>query len=44
MKLERMMMMPKKQKQTRLIPGTPAEAAKELVRTLRDARVVEGGA
>jgi electron transfer flavoprotein beta subunit len=35
---------PEKQKQTRLIPGTPAEAAKELVRALRDARVVEGGA
>jgi hypothetical protein len=36
---------PEKQKQTRLIPGTPAEAARELVRTLReDARVLEGGA
>jgi electron transfer flavoprotein beta subunit len=35
---------PEKQKQTRLIPGTPADAAKELVRALRDARVVEGGA
>jgi electron transfer flavoprotein beta subunit len=34
---------PAKQKQTRLITGTPAEAAAELVRALREARVVEGG-
>jgi electron transfer flavoprotein beta subunit len=32
---------PEKSKQTRLIAGTPAEAAKELVRTLRDGRVIE---
>ncbi|HUL73573.1 MAG TPA: electron transfer flavoprotein subunit beta/FixA family protein [Vicinamibacterales bacterium] len=31
---------PEKSKQTRLIPGTPAEASKELVKTLRDARVI----
>ncbi len=32
---------PDKQKQTRMITGTPAEAARELVRALReDARVV----
>jgi electron transfer flavoprotein beta subunit len=35
---------PGKQKQTRLIQGTPAEAAAELVKALRDARIVEGGA
>jgi electron transfer flavoprotein alpha/beta subunit len=32
---------PEKQKQTRMIAGSPAEAARELVRALReDARVV----
>jgi electron transfer flavoprotein beta subunit len=40
----RSLAVPEKQKQTRLIPGTPAEAAQELVRALRDARIVEGGA
>jgi electron transfer flavoprotein beta subunit len=35
---------PDKTKQTRMIDGTPAEAARELVRTLReDARVIDGG-
>ncbi len=34
---------PAKQKETRLIPGTPPEAARELIRALReDARVLEG--
>jgi electron transfer flavoprotein beta subunit len=40
----RSLAVPEKQKQTRLIPGTPAEAARELVKALRDARIVEGGA
>jgi electron transfer flavoprotein beta subunit len=31
---------PEKAKQTRLIPGTPAEAAKELVKILREERVI----
>jgi electron transfer flavoprotein beta subunit len=39
----RALAVPAKQKQTRLIAGTPAEAAAELVRALREARVVEGG-
>jgi electron transfer flavoprotein beta subunit len=40
----RSLAVPAKQKETRLIPGTPAEAARELVRALReDARVLEGG-
>jgi electron transfer flavoprotein beta subunit len=35
---------PDKTKQTRMIDGTPAEAARELVRALReDARVIDGG-
>jgi electron transfer flavoprotein beta subunit len=41
----RSLAIPAKQKQTRLIPGAAPEAARELVRALReDARVVEGGA
>jgi electron transfer flavoprotein beta subunit len=40
----RSLAVPEKQKQTRLIQGTPAEAARELVKALRDARIVEGGA
>jgi electron transfer flavoprotein beta subunit len=41
----RSLAVPAKQKQTRLIAGAPAEAARELVRALRDdARVLEGGA
>ncbi|MFI5177477.1 MAG: electron transfer flavoprotein subunit beta/FixA family protein [Vicinamibacterales bacterium] len=32
--------MPEKSKQTRVIPGTPSEAAKELVKLLRDARII----
>src|SRR6187551_1802086 len=41
----RSLAIPPKQKQTRLIAGTAPEAAKELVRALReDARVLEGGA
>ena len=40
----RALAIPPKQKQTRLIPGTAPEAARELVRALReDARVLEGG-
>lgn len=36
---------PDKTKQTRMLDGTPAEAARELVRALReDARVIDGGA
>ena len=31
---------PEKAKQTRLISGTPAEAAKELVKVLRDERII----
>ena len=39
----RALAVPAKQKQTRLIPGTAPEAAKALVRALReDARVLEG--
>jgi electron transfer flavoprotein beta subunit len=39
----RALAIPPKQKQTRLIPGTASEAARELVRALReDARVLEG--
>ena len=39
----RALAVPAKQKQTRLIPGGPAEAARELVRALReDVRVLEG--
>ena len=39
----RALAIPPKQKQTRLIPGTAPEAARELVRALReDARVLEG--
>jgi electron transfer flavoprotein beta subunit len=40
----RSLAVPGKQKETRLLQGTPAEAAAELVRALRDARIVEGGA
>jgi len=41
----RSLAIPPKQKQTRLIPGGAPEAARELVRALReDARVLEGGA
>jgi len=41
----RSLAIPPKQKQTRLIPGAAPEAARELVRALReDARVLEGGA
>ena len=41
----RSLAVPAKQKETRLIPGAPAEAARELIRALReDARVLEGGA
>jgi len=40
----RALAVPARQKQTRLIPGAAPEAAKELVRALRDdARVLEGG-
>jgi electron transfer flavoprotein beta subunit len=40
----RSLAVPARQKQTRLLAGTPPEAAKELVRALReDARVLEGG-
>ena len=40
----RALAVPAKQKQTRLIPGSSPEAAKELVRALRDdVRVLEGG-
>jgi electron transfer flavoprotein beta subunit len=40
----RSLAVPEKQRQTRLIPGTAPEAARELVRALReDARVLEGG-
>jgi electron transfer flavoprotein beta subunit len=39
----RSLAVPAKQKETRLIPGTPPEAARELIRALReDARVLEG--
>jgi electron transfer flavoprotein beta subunit len=39
----RSLAVPAKQKETRLVPGAPAEAARELVRALReDARVLEG--
>jgi electron transfer flavoprotein beta subunit len=39
----RSLAVPAKQKETRLIPGTAPEAARELVRALReDARVLEG--
>ena len=39
----RSLAVPARQKETRLIPGAPAEAARELVRALReDARVLEG--
>ena len=41
----RSLAVPAKQKQTRLIPGAAPEAARELLRALReDARVLEGGA
>ena len=41
----RSLAIPAKQKQTRLITGTAPDAARELVRALReDARVLEGGA
>jgi electron transfer flavoprotein beta subunit len=40
----RSLAVPGKQKQTRLLEGTPAAAAAELVRALKDARIVEGGA
>ena len=40
----RSLSVPAKQRQTRLIAGAPPEAARELVRALReDARVLEGG-
>lgn len=41
----RALAVPDRRKQTRMIEGTPVEAARELVRALReDARVLEGGA